>query len=292
MEKCKLCYAQESETIYNGFLRKGSFGKMTSQKYNVYRCKKCQVSFIEDTLPQDYYDSPQYREDYNDTIDINTFYKEYDNNDTSKISRIGLHAFRNKVVADFGTAAGTFLQTIHSIAKYTIAIEPSMHFHETLKKTNQYVFSYGKDLVESGNKIDVATSFDVIEHVSSPIEYLKEIFVSLNKGGVLYLKTPNFDDILHELLPESYDSFNYRTAHLFYFDKSSLDFALKEAGFEDFEITYVHDYDLSNMLYWLKEKKPTGLAKTAIFDESFNSVYKNYLEKVGLASHLWVEVRK
>jgi len=292
MAICKLCDETSDKTIYYGPLRRGSFGKMTSQEYTVYECKKCNIRFIEDVLPQDYYDSPQYREDYNDTLEVDTFYKEYDVNDTHKVAKIGLHTFRNKVVADFGTAAGTFLQAIHAIAKTTIAIEPSLHFHKILKKTNQYVFSYGKDLVESGNKIDVATSFDVIEHVSSPIEYLKEIFVSLNKGGVLYLKTPNSDDILHELLPEAYDSFNYRTAHLFYFDKSSLYFALKEAGFEDFEITYVHDYDLSNMLYWLKEKKPTGLAKTAIFDESFNSVYKNYLEKVGLASHLWVEVRK
>jgi SAM-dependent methyltransferase len=292
MPVCNICQSTESESNYYGSLRKGSFGSMTSKPYHVHFCKTCGVHFIENILPQDYYDTPQYREEYNGTIDVNAFYKEYDINDTNKITKIGLHNFRNKRVADFGTAAGTFLQAIHTIAKTTIAIEPSKYFHETLQKTNDYVFSYGKDLCASGMKINIATSFDVIEHVSSPIVYLKEIYESLQEGGVLYLKTPNFNDILHELLPESYDSFNYRTAHLFYFDKTSLGFALKEAGFTNFEIQYIHDYDISNMLYWMKEKRPTGNGKTKLFDDGFNGMYKNYLEKTGHASHLWVEVYK
>lgn len=292
MVVCNICNTQECESVYFGPLRKGSFGKVTEQKYHVYLCKGCDVHFIKDVLPQDYYDTPKYRQEYNDTLDVSKFYEEYDANDTHKIAKIGLHTFRDKRVADFGTAGGTFLQAIHAMAKMTIAVEPSKHFHEVLQKTNTHVFSYGSDLCKSGIKIDIATSFDVIEHVSQPIAYLQEIYDSLEVGGKLYLKTPNHDDIIHAMIPEAYDGFNYRTAHLFYFDAISLRYVLQRVGFKKFNISYAHDYDLSNLLYWLKEKRPTGLAKSEIFDSGFTGMYKNYLEAKGLASHLWVEASK
>lgn len=292
MNNCLLCNGSDIEIIYNGYLRTGSFGNVTSKKYDLFSCKNCSAKYIENILARDYYEEPTYREDYNGTLDVQKFYKEYDINDTNKISKIGLQNLRGKVVADFGTAAGTFLQAIQNISKFTVAIEPSKHFHKSLAETSKYVFSYGKDLLTQNIKVDVATSFDVIEHVALPIEYLKEIYLSLDEKGTLYLKTPNFDEILHALIPEKYDAFNYRTAHLYYFDAESLSYILKEAGFKDFKISYMHDYDISNLLYWMKESKPTGIGKSDLFDTSFNQVYKSYLEQIGKASHLWVEAKK
>lgn len=292
MSKCIICSSKNIKSIYHGFLRNGSFGKFTDQMYDVCHCEDCKITYIQNILPSDYYETPEYRNDYNNSIDIANFYKEYDDNDTNKINKIKLYNLRDKVIADFGTAAGTFLQAIVNISKYTIAIEPTKYFHENLQRISKYVFPYGKELVESGLKIDVATSFDVIEHVPVPIEYLKEIYESLLDGGKLYLKTPNFNDVLHELIPENYDSFNYRTAHLYYFDKESIKYILEQAGFLNFTIGYIHDYDISNLLYWMKEQKPTGLGRTEIFDDGFNLMYKNYLERNGKASHLWIEAIK
>lgn len=292
MNNCVICNSSNVESIYNGYLRTGSFGNVTSKKYDLFSCKNCATKYIENILTKDYYEEPTYREDYNGTLEIQKFYEEYDINDTNKISKIGLQNLRGKVVADFGTAAGTFLQAIQNISKFTIAIEPSKHFHTSLAEISRYVFSYGKDLVAQNIKVGIASSFDVIEHVESPIEYLKDIHSSLAEEGMLYLKTPNFDEILHSLIPEEYDAFNYRTAHLFYFNADSLSYILKEAGFNDFKLSYVHDYDVSNLLYWMKEAKPTGIGKSDIFDTSFNQAYKSYLEQIGKASHLWVEARK
>lgn len=292
MTKCIVCNSKNILSIYYGPLRTGCFGKSSKEKYHVFNCKNCNCKFLKNILSDDYYESPEYRENYNNTIAIQKFYKEYDFNDTNKISKIGLNTFRDLVVADFGTAAGSFLQLINKVCKYTIAIEPTKYFHSSLLKTNKYVFSYGKDLLESGIKIDIATSFDVIEHVDSPIEYLKEIYESLNINGKLYLKTPNFNDILQELTPKEFEPFNYRTAHLFYFCKESIEYILKESGFKNYKLNYIHDYDISNLLYWMKECKPTGLNKTELFDEEFNLMYKKYLERIGKASHIWIEATK
>jgi len=292
MIKCTICDSTNVDVIYNDIIRSGSFGNNTSSKYSVYICAGCNVKFIEDNLPNDYYTSPEYRQDYNDSVNIEEFYQEYDINDTVKISKIGLNTVRNKVVCDFGAAAGTFLQSINNVAKYTIAVEPTEYFHDTLKKYNKHVFHYGVDLVDSQIKVDIATSFDVLEHISSPKDYLRTIYDSLAFGGKLYLKTPNFDDILHELIPERFDSFNYRTAHLFYFDIISLKYILELIGFDSIKITYLHDYDISNLLLWMKERKPTGLGQIKLFDSGFDLMYRDYLERNGKASSLWVEASK
>jgi 2-polyprenyl-3-methyl-5-hydroxy-6-metoxy-1,4-benzoquinol methylase len=289
---CPVCSSFKNNIIYTGYLRTGTFGKYTQEKHNVYSCSDCNTKFIQNTLADDYYKTSDYREDYNNNVDITNFYKENDTIDTNKITKIGLKSLRDKVVADFGTGAGTFLQAIDNISKFTIAIEPTEYFHEILNKNSKYVFSYAKELLNNNIKVDVATSFDVIEHVPSPLGYLNEIYKSLNSGGKLYLKTPNFDDILHELIPESFDSFNYRTAHLFYFDKNSIEYLLKKAGFENYKISYIHEYDISNLLLWMKDSKPTGLNKVKLFDNGFNLIYKDYLEKSAKASHLWIEAVK
>jgi SAM-dependent methyltransferase len=44
-------------------------------------------------------------------------------------------------------------------------------------------------------KFDVVTSYDVIEHVSDPREYLKQLVDALADGGLLILGTPNADGI-------------------------------------------------------------------------------------------------
>ena len=289
---CPLCNSLQTNIIYNGYLRTGTFGKHTKEKHNVYSCSNCSCKFIDDTLPKSYYQTSDYREDYNNSLEITNFYKEHDIIDTNKIAKIGLNNLRDKIVADFGTGAGTFLQAISNITNFTLAVEPTKYFHKILIKNNKYVFSYAKDLLDKNIKIDVATSFDVIEHVPSPLSYLSEIYKSLNNGSKLYLKTPNFNDILHELIPDDFDSFNYRTAHLFYFEKNSIEYLLKKAGFQNYTISYIHEYDISNLLLWMKESKPTGLNRIKTFDNGFNLMYKNYLEKNAKASHLWIEAIK
>jgi len=289
---CPICSSENLSTLYYGVLRTGTFGKSTSKKSYVYECQECSVKFIKNQLDESYYKSVDYREDYNNSLDIQSVYEEHDQIDANKLYTIGLENLRHKKIADFGAAAGSFLQLVANVSEFSVAIEPSQHFHEVLERHNKYVFSYGSDLVKSGIKIDVATSFDVIEHTQNPVTYAKEIYDSLHDNGKLYLKTPNFYDILHELNAEVFDPFNYRTAHLFYFDEDSLVNVLKRAGFSQIKVKYLHDYDVSNLLGWMKESKPTGLNKIKTFDNGFNIMYKNYLEQNALASHLWIEATK
>jgi len=288
---CKICGNKEVTTIYDGRVRSGSFGNMTKDNYKVYECEKCSSRFLNKFLDPDFYVTDEYRNSYNSSSSVEKFHNLHDTNDNEKVCKIGLVALRNKSIADFGTAAGTFLDVVSSVSNQTYAIEPASFFHKQLKQKHE-VYCYGSDFYKSGKKVDIATSFDVLEHIENPVDFLKDIYNSLEINGKLYLMTPNFDDILNDIAKEEFDKFNYRTAHYYYFCKNSMKYILELAGFKNFQITYHHKQDISNMIYWLKENKPTGKNKYSFFDGDFNDMYSNYLVKHGKASHLWIEATK
>ncbi len=289
--KCNICTSGNIHKIYNGKIRSGSYGQLTNKDYQVFECNECDTIFLDKFTDDDYYESEEYRKDYNDEACINRFQNLQDELENEKIFKIGLHNFRNKIVADFGTGGGSFLDGIVGFASKTIAIEPSQFFHKYLSQKHQ-VFSYGSELAKSNEKIDIATSFDVIEHVPNPISYLEDIFESLKIDGELHIMTPNFDEILNDLIKDDFDTFNYRTAHLYYFKNNSMKYMLDKVGFKNITIEYHHKRDLSNLLFWLNDKKPTGDGKYNLFDEEFNILYKRYLEKKAKASHILIKAVK
>lgn len=289
--KCLICQSNELAISYSGKIRSGSFGNMSESNYDVLNCSSCNVKFLNKFLDQDFYTSVDYRNAYNDSSSVDSYHEIHDRIETDKISRIGLENFRNKIVADFGTGGGTFLDVVNAVAKKTIAVEPATFFHKNLM-TRHKVFSYGHELVKSQDSLDLATSFDVIEHVEDPINFLKDIYLSLNDNGVLYLMTPNSNEILNDFSMEEFSNFNYRTAHYFYFCEKSIGKLLDLAGFSEYKISFHHKYDISNLIFWLKDKTPTGVSKYDLFDEDFNSYYEKFLIKTGKASHLWIEAKK
>ena len=291
MKNCFICESVNLEEIYTGKIRSGSVGNFSTDDYQVLRCLDCNVKFLDKFLKHDFYTSSEYRESYNDSSNVNTYHKLHDESENDKVYKIGIDNLRNKKVADFGTGGGTFLDVASAVAKKTFAIEPASFFHSNLKLKHK-VFSYGSELVNSGEKIDIATSFDVLEHVENPLEFLKEIYSSLAKDGVMYLMTPNSNEILNDIPIEEFKKFNYRTAHYYYFCESSIERLLKLAGFKNFKVSFHHKYDISNLIYWLKDRRPTGQNKYDLFDNDFNSSYKNYLINKGKASHLWIKASK
>jgi SAM-dependent methyltransferase len=207
------------------------------------------------------------------------------------LHRLGIHNCRNKSIADFGAGGGSFLDALQGFAKKTIAIEPTQHWHEEMSNKHR-VFSYGEELVATGIKIDIGVSFDVIEHVPDPQTYLREIHDSLIKTGKIFLMTPNSKEILFDLAKENFEPFYFRTAHSYYFCEDSIKFLLKRVGFKKLKIGYFHEMDVSNLIFWLKNGKPTGKNKNKLFDDEANRYFCSYLEKIGKSSHLWVEAEK
>lgn len=289
---CPICQNNVNTLIYNDKIRAGKFGVFTNEKFSILHCVNCGIHFLNPVpIVDDFYESEQYRKDYNITLEKQKYWDIAINENELRISRMGIKTFVDKSVIDVGVGPGMFLDIIHGVAKETIAVEPAKFFHEELAKKHR-VYSYTSDVVSDQKKGDVVLSFNVIEHVPHPIDFLKELYEITNNNGTLFLMTPNHDDILMELIPEVFQPFYYRTAHLYYFDAKSIAYCLEQAGFQEYKINYMHTMDVSNLLIWLKDHKPTGIGKFAFFDHGFDDLYRHYLEQHGKANYLWIEAKR
>jgi len=291
---CDICKSQDLSLIYDGPIRDGAFGSILDRS-QVHKCNNCGVSRINemDCFERKNYESSLYREEMGQGLSVADFYRNADPIQIHHLEAFWPFSFRNKVVADVGCGAGSFVDHVAGVASEIIAIEPTEMYHESLLERGYKVFSYADEVEDEfkGN-VDVIVCFQVIEHVENPVEFLKDIYQVLKKGGKLILATPNHNDILMKLLPESFPSFFYRRAHRWYFDESSLSYCIEKVGFTVIDFRHKHTFGLSNTLAWLKNQKPQGDIRLPGIDGSADMFWKTYTEVSKQADTLFVMAEK
>jgi 2-polyprenyl-3-methyl-5-hydroxy-6-metoxy-1,4-benzoquinol methylase len=290
---CRLCQSEDVEIVYSGPIRAGGAGSGERSNYDVKRCQQCSVEFLHpfnNNLLQKYeYDSDEYWGGHKGTVDIRSLQEKHDPEQLRWLSEIGVNRFRDKQVADYGCAGGQFLDMLLGVAKETHGIDPATHFKPYLEKTGHNHFRYPEKLPP--NSIDIGVSFDTLEHIEEPIKFLEQINKTLVEDGELFIGVPNQQDFLKSIVPE-YDSFFYHDTHLFYYNESALRTALNQAGFEVEEVTYVHKYNLMNLIVWAKNKKPGGHDRASAFDEYTETDFRQNVEREQIASHILIQAHK
>ena len=253
---CKLCNSKNVNIIYNGKIRDGHVGNYTTSDVQMFKCCDCNTIWHEDVIDHsNYYETEKYRSSLEGTTDIKDFYKLHDRENEDKFRYIGMENFRNKKIADIGCGGGAFLDFLYSVADEIIAIEPSQIYRRELDKKGYKTYAYAADAIkEYGNKVDVVTSFDVIEHVENPMQFVKEAYDLLAENGVAYIGTPTDAEVMRQLLGETYESFLFSTQHPWILCEKSFEYILNCLNIDDIEwdVKYYQRYGLSNLLYWLK----------------------------------------
>lgn len=79
-------------------------------------------------------------------------------------------------------------------------------------------------------QFDLCVLSDVLEHVRSPLQFLRETHRVLKSGGTLFIATPSIDSWSARLLRQNWMEF--KAEHLIYFDSQTLQTALIKAGFD------------------------------------------------------------
>lgn len=291
---CRVCGVGTGAIVYDGPIRSGGIGSDTTGGYQIRRCDACGFAFLH-PVPEhleEFYESEEYRSQFFYETDVASMQRKYDHEQSARINRIGVEALRNKVVADFGAGPGLFLDTIQGIAGKTIAIEPSRLYQEYYRLRGHAYYSYARELLAASEKVDVAVSFDTIEHILDLNEFAREIFKALTDDGVLYLSMPNYRDMVRLICPESFQPFFYQVSHLNYFDENAASLLLRNAGFAHISVGYLHKYTIDNILQWSKTGKPGVLNTGSAFDVHFHNVYRAEIERLGVASHLFIVARK
>lgn len=83
----------------------------------------------------------------------------------------------------------------------------------------------------AGDQFDLCVVSDVLEHVRAPLDFLREIHRVLKPGGTLFVATPSIDSWSARFLRRNWMEF--KTEHLTYFDRQTLQTALFKSGFRD-----------------------------------------------------------
>jgi 2-polyprenyl-3-methyl-5-hydroxy-6-metoxy-1,4-benzoquinol methylase len=291
---CRVCGSSSSVVVYDGPIRVGGVGSTTINGYKVRQCVDCDFVCL-DPIPNNtgtFYQTNEYRNKFHNDLDIQGMQDRYDHEQNARVSRIGIEQLRNKIVADFGAGPGLFLDAISGVAKETIAIEPSKEYQEYHGTRNRKFISFGAEFLDEEKEIDVATSFDTIEHILDIKGFISAIFLCLRRNGKLFLSMPNHMDVVRLLFPESYESFFYQTSHINYFSNRSARVLLENAGFEILSIEYLHKYKVDNLFQWAKHGVPGQFPNGTCFDVHFNEHYRAEIERMGIASHLFIRARK
>lgn len=183
--QCKLCGGNHVKVIYDDKIRRGAISRYTEKNVPIYFCADCESFFHEPVVDSvDYYESTEYRDSLEGGSEETRFYELHDKESMDKFRYTGTTVFRNKVCADVGCGAGAFLDYVKGVANKVIAIEPSAKYRETMHQKGFATFPYASEAAKTfPTQVDVVTSFDVIEHVDSPIAFLTDIKDLLKTGG-------------------------------------------------------------------------------------------------------------
>lgn len=293
--KCEICGSERIKISYHGLIRDGGLGKYTDNPVTMFRCLDCGVIWHEQVYDnKEYYESEKYRENLEGTSEEEEFYRLHDKESMDKFFYTGTEIFRKKIVADIGCGCGAFLDYLRGVADKVIAIEPSEKYRNIMKKKKFYTYAYSSEAhKEWHGKINIITSFDVIEHVQNPKDFIHDVYELLSYNGKAIIGTPTDAPIMRKLLGEVYEKeLLFSTQHLWIFSEESLRLLAEQEGFAKISVKYFQRYGIGNMVGWIRDKKPGTAIQDDFISETLNTVWKSQCSENGLADYIVLYLQK
>ena len=143
-------------------------------------------------------------------------------------------------VLDVGCDMGLTVKGLEEKGYYSEGVEVSSIGAKIAKeKTGIKVHNIELKNYRSNIEFDGVLLLDVLEHLYSPVEVLKQCANHMKRGGYIFIHVPHHDGIsarfkrwLHQKnLKSSYKHFGF-PAHIYNFNRKSLKVMLAKAGFE------------------------------------------------------------
>lgn len=135
---------------------------------------------------------------------------------------------------EVGCGEGDFLELAETAGWDVTGIEYSSTASERARqrlKRGCVLCGELRDAALPSEKFDLCVLSDVLEHVRSPLEFLREIHRVLKPGGTLFIATPSIDSWSARLLRQKWMEF--KAEHLTYFDRQTVQTALFKSGFRE-----------------------------------------------------------
>lgn len=292
------CPACNSNRYYDKFQKSG---------FNLCLCEACKTLFVNPRPSPD-----ALFKFYNESKSI-AYWSEciFPKTERSRISRIFKPRARlvKKIMNQYldipgnlleiGPGYGFFLEEMRFLnaAKDYLAIEPS---HKAAEKCRQRGFTVWEVTMENMRrnvKVDCLVSFEVIEHVFNPREFIQSCADILEPNGILIITTPNIDGFDLAILGPLSDNMRVPN-HLNYFNPYSFRDLLIEEGFDVVKLLTpgVLDVEIvrNKIMSGVLDESEIPFLGTLIKDnqKGFNEKFQKFLKGNGLSSSMMVIARK
>ena len=236
--ECPACGLDNKEI---NFEKKGYFFK---------KCKACRTFYISprprESLLKTYYSSSKASKFWQDHMfpqsreaRIKNIYRPRTDLVLDIVNKYGIG---KDLLIDIGAGSGFFGQEVakRNIFKKVILVEPG-----PIKIKNSNTIEVINDSFENiDTKLypDVVTNFELIEHLLSPLCFLKRIYSLMKDDSYFILTTPNMEGF--ELLTVFDKSINVAGPdHLNYFNMESVKLLLERAGFRNIDLSTPGELD-------------------------------------------------
>lgn len=262
----------------------------TRENYKIYKCTCCghvqllpRPGMEED---REYYNKDLQEKAIRSNVNLDNLRANSEYDVDRRADFIASRFPKDSVILDIGCGYGFFLEEMSQRGYIIKGIEVSKERWD-LAKTIVDCDIFDINFAEAGNpdieKVDIAALFHVLEHTSNPIGFLRNIKSVLKKKRSLIVEVPNVEELMLVTCP-AYNDFYWIRAHLHYFNNKTLDYVLKNAGFNNVEIVYVQRYGVENLCNWLMTGKPQLEKPVFKMIESYRwleDYYRNHLKKIG-----------
>jgi SAM-dependent methyltransferase len=136
----------------------------------------------------------------------------------------------NGTLLDIGAGSGILVEQALRVGYQATGIEPSKWLVDQATKRSLPIIEGIFPDADKEAHHDVITLVDVLEHIHNPLQLLYDIKKRLNAGGIAIIVTPDVQSIPARFLGKKW--WHYRVAHISYFKRKTLIFALQKAGLE------------------------------------------------------------
>jgi 2-polyprenyl-3-methyl-5-hydroxy-6-metoxy-1,4-benzoquinol methylase len=202
-----------------------------------------------------------------------------------------------KTLLEIGAGFGTFCEEIKKLDLFEriYAVEPTPDLAETCRQRGLEVLEKPIEKVDEVERVGVVASFETIEHIFSPEDFVRHCSQVLPVGGLLILSCPSgkgFDVVVMQAATDTVDH-----EHLNYFNPKSLSHLVERCGFEVLEVQTPGKLDAE----LVRKKSLSGqfdledpFLKQVLIDEweQVGDAFQTFLADNGLSSHLWLIARK
>ena len=201
---------------------------------------------------------------------------------------------------EVGAGFGTFCTELMSrkVFSRVVGVEPTPDLAKTCRARGIEIVEspIEKMVLADAVRFDVVASFEVIEHLFDPADFIAHMLRLLKPGGLIMLTCPNGQGFDIETLGTASDSVDHE--HLNYFNPYSLSRLLSASGLEVLESFTPGKLDAelvrNKLLDGTFELAKQPFLQKVLIDEwdQRGEAFQDFLVATGASSNLWIVAQK